>query len=98
MSTRRFYWLPSVADNAAPTQAELDAGIELSAYVDDIDGWNVDCEASSLPAEFGAGFHATFTINRIDEVIEYNLDDSPDAFTFHPDDLDEYNDQEASRE
>jgi hypothetical protein len=66
--TRHIYWLPSVADTAAPTQAELDAGIDLSAYID------------------------------IDEVIEHDLDDSPDAFRSHPDDLNEYNDPEASRE
>lgn len=36
----KVYWLPDVADPAAPTRAEITAGTDLTSELDDISGWS----------------------------------------------------------
>jgi hypothetical protein len=43
------YWVPTIANPAAPTRAELDAGINLSKQVMAVDGWAVESKPIETP-------------------------------------------------
>lgn len=51
----KFYWLASCADPAAPTRAEMDAGIDLSREIAEINGWQVKSEFVPTP-DLGSRF------------------------------------------
>lgn len=52
---RRFYWLTAIASTAAPTRAELDAGIDLTGEIDTMAGWQTTAPAIDF-VDFGARF------------------------------------------
>lgn len=43
------YWVPTIANPAAPTRGELDAGLNLSKQIMAIDGWAVSSEKIETP-------------------------------------------------
>lgn len=45
----KFYWVATIADPAAPTRTELDAGTDLSPAVTAVAGWSVSTTMASLP-------------------------------------------------
>lgn len=47
--TRQVYWLPAVTDPAAPTRAELDAGIDLTGEIASMSGFSVSSATVSVP-------------------------------------------------
>lgn len=47
--TTKVYYVASIANKAAPTRAELNAGTDLSREVADITGWNVTGEQIPTP-------------------------------------------------
>ena len=48
-SKTKCYWVPTIANVQAPTRAELDAGIDLSPQLMDVDGWQVESESVETP-------------------------------------------------
>lgn len=49
--TTKHYWVPAIADPAAPTRVELDAGTDLSPQVADATGWSVSSTTIPTPDE-----------------------------------------------
>ncbi|MBO4272382.1 hypothetical protein [Microbispora triticiradicis] len=47
--TSKLYWCPSIANKAAPTRAELNAGTDVSRAVADVNGWQVSSEMIDVP-------------------------------------------------
>jgi hypothetical protein len=47
--TSKVYWVPTIADRAAPTRIELDAGTDLSPQIADASGWSVSSEQIQTP-------------------------------------------------
>lgn len=47
--TRAVYWLPAVGSVAAPTRAELDAGIDLTGEIAAMSGFSVSSATVSVP-------------------------------------------------
>lgn len=43
------YFVPTIANPASPTRAELDAGTDLSGEVQGIDGWSVTSDTADTP-------------------------------------------------
>lgn len=48
-SKTKCYWVPTIANVQAPTRAELDAGVDLSPQLMDVDGWVVESESVETP-------------------------------------------------
>lgn len=42
-------WVPTIADKAAPTRVELDAGTALEQETGEVDGWSVTSEVVETP-------------------------------------------------
>lgn len=53
----KIYWVEAIADKAAPTRAELDAGVDLSAEVAEIEGFMVTSETLETP-DYGSRFNS----------------------------------------
>lgn len=53
--TRRWYWLPAVADTTAPARAEINAGTDLSGQIADVTGFRVITGTTDVTA-FGDPF------------------------------------------
>lgn len=53
----KVYWCPTIANKAAPTRSELNAGTDLSNEVSAIEGWMVQSETVATPA-LGTTFDA----------------------------------------
>lgn len=53
--TTKVYWLDTLADYTAPTRSELDAGTDLSAEVQEINGFQVTSASVDTP-DFGSRF------------------------------------------
>lgn len=47
--TTKFYWLATLANPAAPTRSELNAGVDLSPQVADRSGWSVKSSMIATP-------------------------------------------------
>jgi len=47
--TRKVYWVPTIAVQASPTRAELNAGIDLSAEIFDVTGFSVTSNSIEVP-------------------------------------------------
>lgn len=45
----KVYWVPTIANKAAPTRAELNAGTDLSPEIADITGWSVSSNLIQTP-------------------------------------------------
>ena len=45
----KIYWVPTVANVAAPTRPEIDAGIDLSPQIMEVDGWVVESGSIETP-------------------------------------------------
>src|SRR5919108_4786636 len=43
------YWVPVIANLAAPTRAELNAGVDLSPQIMDMDGWLIESGSIDTP-------------------------------------------------
>jgi hypothetical protein len=43
------YWVPSIANPAAPTRSELNAGTDLSPQIADRSGWSVESDMIETP-------------------------------------------------
>ena len=54
-SLRKYYWVPTIANTAAPTAAELNAGTDLSGQVFDAVGWTVSSNLVAVP-DFSSRF------------------------------------------
>jgi hypothetical protein len=48
--TSKVYWIPTIANRAAPTRLELNAGQDLSPSVTDSSGWSVSTEQIEAPS------------------------------------------------
>jgi hypothetical protein len=48
-SKTKCYWVPDIANKSAPTRGELDAGIDLSPQIMDVDGWVLESESVETP-------------------------------------------------
>ncbi|WP_242890276.1 phage tail tube protein [Actinomadura litoris] len=48
-SKTKCYWVPDIANVQAPTRGELDAGVDLSPQLMDVDGWTVESESVETP-------------------------------------------------
>lgn len=55
----KFYWLTTVTNPAAPTRAELNAGVDFTGEVADRDGWSSSTSPIETP---DAGSRATTTV------------------------------------
>lgn len=53
--TTKIYWVASIANKAAPTRGELDAGVNVSKAVADVNGWMVSSEMIDTP-DMGSRF------------------------------------------
>jgi hypothetical protein len=51
--TRHFYWVPTIANTASPTRAELVAGTDLTPSIAAADGWTVSSAFVDTP-DFGS--------------------------------------------
>lgn len=47
--TTKVYWVPSIASQASPTRAELNAGTDLSPEISSIDGWQTNSNTVDAP-------------------------------------------------
>lgn len=47
--TRKIYWVTTIATYTAPTRSELNAGIDLSAEIDQMSGFNVKSDSVETP-------------------------------------------------
>jgi hypothetical protein len=52
---RKVYWVPTIGNYLAPTRAELNAGIDLSAEVAAMSGWSVTSASVDVP-DMGSRF------------------------------------------
>lgn len=57
VGTTKVYFLPAVANIAAPTRTEMDAGTDLSREIAEIDGWSVSSSQIQVP-DFATRFTA----------------------------------------
>jgi hypothetical protein len=53
--TRAYYWVPTIANKAAPTRAELDAGTDLTGEVAEVSGFQTTSESTDTP-DLGSRF------------------------------------------
>jgi hypothetical protein len=51
----KVYFVASISNKAAPTSGELNAGIDLSGEIADVDGWNVASDLVETP-DLGSAF------------------------------------------
>lgn len=47
--TRKIYWVPTIATQASPTRAELNAGIDLTTEIAEMGGFTVSSETEDVP-------------------------------------------------
>jgi hypothetical protein len=47
--TRKFYWVPTIATQASPSRAEMNAGTDLSDEVADVNGFTVASDTVEVP-------------------------------------------------
>jgi len=45
----KYYWIPDILDPENPTRAELDAGIDLSPQIAEVDGFTVSSDEIEVP-------------------------------------------------
>jgi hypothetical protein len=57
VGTTKIYFLPTIANTASVTRAEMNAGTDLSREVADIDGWSVSSNEIEVP-DFATRFTA----------------------------------------
>lgn len=53
--TRAYYWVPSIANKAAPSRAELDAGTDLTGEIAEVSGFQTTSESTDTP-DLGSRF------------------------------------------
>jgi hypothetical protein len=53
--TTKVYWCPTIANKAAPTRSELNAGTDVSKAIADVNGWMVASEMIDTP-DMGSRF------------------------------------------
>lgn len=53
--TRAYYWVPTIANKAAPTRAELDAGTDLTREIAEVSGFQTTSESADTP-DLGSRF------------------------------------------
>jgi hypothetical protein len=53
--TRAYYWVPTIANKAAPSRAELDAGTDLTGEVAEVSGFQTTSESTDTP-DLGSRF------------------------------------------
>lgn len=83
IGTRRYYWVPTMADYTSPTRAELDAGMDLTAEVSAVSGFAVTSDTVDTP-DFSTRFTSKIPgmITADDSSLTlYNSSDSDDART-----------------
>jgi hypothetical protein len=71
--TRHFYWVPTIANTASPTRAELIAGTDLTPSVADASGWTTASDFVDTP-DFGSR-----TVTKIPGKITF----ADSSFTFY---------------
>lgn len=49
VNTTKAYWVPSIANKAAPTRSELNAGTDLTPEIADLSGFSVSAEEIETP-------------------------------------------------
>lgn len=53
--TRKIYWVPTIATQSAPTRAELNAGIDLTAEIAEMSGFTTSSDQAEVP-DLGSRF------------------------------------------
>lgn len=53
--TRKIYWVPTISNYNAPTRSELNAGTDLSAEIDTMNGWSLAGSTVDVP-DMGSRF------------------------------------------
>ena len=53
--TTHYYWVASIANKSAPTRAELDAGVDLTNEIADVNGFSTQSEQKETP-DLGSRF------------------------------------------
>ncbi len=91
---RQYYWVDSIADKTAPTRSELDAGMDLTAEIGDLDGFTVSTDTVDAP-DLGSRFtnQVPGMISADDSSLSLYLskdDDGKDARTLLTRDMDGY--------
>lgn len=79
--TRQYYWVASIASKAAPTRAELNAGLDLTNEIAEVSGFTTSTDMVDAP-DLGTRFTAQVSgrIKAADSSITlYQSDDSVDA-------------------
>ena len=85
--TRKYYWVTSIANQAAPTRAELNAGIDLSGQVAAVTGFALTSNTSDvtpLGSQFIILINTTLNASGTNEIILYASADSHDARLIMP--------------
>jgi len=52
---RKIYWVPAISNYSAPTRAELNAGTDLSAEIETMNGWSLQGATVDVP-DMGSRF------------------------------------------
>jgi hypothetical protein len=79
--TRQVYWVPSIADTASPTRAELDAGTDLTGEISAMAGFSVSSATVSVPdlsSRFAPDIPGAITAES-SSITLYTSEDSQDA-------------------
>ncbi|MEV7804986.1 hypothetical protein AB0O28_18755 [Microbispora sp. NPDC088329] len=90
--TTKVYWCPAIANKAAPTRSELNAGTDLSRAIADVNGWQVSSEMIDVP-DMGSRFVSKIPgrISAADSSISFYMDRAGiDARTVMPRDAEGY--------
>jgi hypothetical protein len=88
--TRAVYWVPTIANIASPTRAELDAGIDLTGDLSAMSGFNTTSATVSVPdlkSRFAGDIGGQVTAAS-SSITMYTSEDSHDARQLLPRDTD----------
>jgi hypothetical protein len=83
---RKYNWLTSCANTSSPTRAEINAGVDLSPQLAEVNGFELSGDSADAP-DLGGGFVAQVAgrVNASDcEVLMYASSNSTDARTVLP--------------
>lgn len=78
---RHFYWVPSIANKAAPTRSELDAGTDLTPEINTEGTWDItatDVATPDLASRFTSNVPGLIAANNT-TINMYASDDSTDV-------------------
>jgi len=83
---RKYYWVTTIATQASPSRAELNAGTDLSAEISDVNGFELSgdsADAPDLASQFVAQVPARITASD-SEIVFYASNTSADVRTVLP--------------